>query len=980
MATNYIAPTWRMPENTNKNKFSNYSINFDGNSDYIDLGANVLFDSTQGFTASAWIYLDSYSTTFPTVLRVNTDQSTDFIALALSNQTNYKGVIFGSSSNFNTGRTTGDISGDFIGAWKHVCLTFDGVNRTLLSSYKIYVDGSPVTIVSAGNFGAFSNENNLIGFSQTNSNYFNGKIDQVCVFDYELLQEQVTYLYNLNNPMAITGAKPIAYYPLGDNSNPRALAGYPNLAVGGSVFNFIPNDHINLGNNSNLSPTSQLSVSAWVKDTGTSVGVFPPIIANVSTSANKGGWILVKYQNKWRFYLDTTGNSGWVIAESNGTVVINSWQHLCATWDGSTVILYLNGQPQTTTASASQIVYLADTQTVIGEYRAGIDYFGGEMSNIALFNTALQATGSNSVETIYNNGAPRDISSLNPVGWWKLNASEIFNSTSTEWSVDNNAYPSVYQSSLNFNGNTQAIDCGVGSRFDIDQITISNWVKFNSVSTNLQIISGIRNTSNGIMPYTLSARDNSGVKFRFLINQSSDSAYKIIYSNDNIVADTWYHVVGVADGSNVQMYVNGDLQTDQTTYDGTITSPTQNFNIGRQPSQPLYYLDGQVSNVAVFDTGLSLSQVETLYNNGTPEASISHSPVSWWKLDNTTTGLIDNGSASNNGTNIGTTEYAGFVNALAGESVDMDSSSLVQSNLYRTTPYSNYSVSFHEATEHMRTSTSYGSYFSGATSCSVSVWVKVDSTTARHPVLSCWYTSVADKSYLVRYFNDSRRFQFYLWGPVGAGDSRFGLANTGKAISANRWYHIVGTWDGTTIKIYQDGVLEGFESAPGGALQTVNLQNWTGRYSSSYMQGDVSNQAFWKNTALTQSEITEIYNAGVPTDLNNFSGTAPNVWYPMDENSTYFPGVNHPTDLYIRDVMSDRYSAGLNMNTSNFVGNAPGSSANGTGNNLDISNLKGNMINSTKNSYSINMADYGDPNGQGLTPANSGRTTDVPGN
>ena len=38
--------------------------------------------------------------------------------------------------------------------------------------------------------------------------------------------------------MAITGAKPGAYYPLGDNSNPTALAGYPNASVGGSVFDF----------------------------------------------------------------------------------------------------------------------------------------------------------------------------------------------------------------------------------------------------------------------------------------------------------------------------------------------------------------------------------------------------------------------------------------------------------------------------------------------------------------------------------------------------------------------------------------------------------------------------------------------------------------------------------------------------------------------------------------------------------------------
>ena len=46
---------------------------------------------------------------------------------------------------------------------------------------------------------------------------------------------------------------------------------------------------------------------------------------------------------------------------------------------------------------------------------------------------------------------------------------------------------------------------------------------------------------------------------------------------------------------------------------------------------------------------------------------------------------------------------------------------------------------------------------------------------------------------------------------------------------------------------------------------------------------------------------------------------------------------------------------------------------------LDITDLKGDMSSSNNNAYSINMADYGDPNAQGVTPANSGRTTSVPG-
>ena len=40
--------------------------------------------------------------------------------------------------------------------------------------------------------------------------------------------------------MAITGAEPVVYYPLGDNSNPNAPGSFfPNISVGAdSVFEF----------------------------------------------------------------------------------------------------------------------------------------------------------------------------------------------------------------------------------------------------------------------------------------------------------------------------------------------------------------------------------------------------------------------------------------------------------------------------------------------------------------------------------------------------------------------------------------------------------------------------------------------------------------------------------------------------------------------------------------------------------------------
>ena len=192
--------------------------------------------------------------------------------------------------------------------------------------------------------------------------------------------------------------------------------------------------------------------------------------------------------------------------------------------------------------------------------------------------------------------------------------------------------------SMSFDGLNDHIDCGTGSRFDIDQITISSWVKLSDNLTNINIIGGIRNTNNGLITYMINHHSNG--KFRFIINQS-DSTYKFIFANDDTVLNTWYHVVGVADGENVKLYVNGDLQTDQTTYDGTITSPTQNFNIGRQPSNPLYYWSGKIDEVAVFNTGLTAYEVLSIYNatevvsgvNKTADLDdLTTPPIAWYRM------------------------------------------------------------------------------------------------------------------------------------------------------------------------------------------------------------------------------------------------------------------------------------------------------------------------------------------------------------
>jgi len=213
------------------NQISNtYSMAFDGVDNSFDLGSEILFDSTKGFSFSAWINLDSgaYTTSqYPGVFLLKTDQATGFsmfLSQTPSPSPGYQGINIGSNLNFVTIKTDGNISGDFLNTWKHVCLTFDGVDRTATSSYKIYVDGSSVALTNSYLFPAHNNENHLGRGANITNTYFPGNIDEVAIFDKTLTADQVKFdLYDAtttgktadieNNTNLPT---PLAWYRMGD--------------------------------------------------------------------------------------------------------------------------------------------------------------------------------------------------------------------------------------------------------------------------------------------------------------------------------------------------------------------------------------------------------------------------------------------------------------------------------------------------------------------------------------------------------------------------------------------------------------------------------------------------------------------------------------------------------------------------------------------------------------------------------------------
>ena len=255
-------------------------------------------------------------------------------------------------------------------------------------------------------------------------------LDGVSIFNYALSSSQVTTLYGssstgIGNPMSLSPA-PVAYYPLGDQD---AFNGsnylVPNSSLKDYVFDF-SSDLID----SNFSLTTgqtQFSASIWVKFTG-SLGNDESLIANESGYSADGFAIFKNASNTIQLNVKSS-------AIGTTTIALNKWYLATATYNAGAMVLYVNGQQEATQTTATSITQPSTPKTRLGKYITGnVIPFTGELSNAQIFNTALSSTD---VETLYNNGSPlTSMSGFTSLqGWWKLDASATYDSSTTTWTI-----------------------------------------------------------------------------------------------------------------------------------------------------------------------------------------------------------------------------------------------------------------------------------------------------------------------------------------------------------------------------------------------------------------------------------------------------------------------------------------------------------------------------------------------------------------
>ena len=947
MATEWISPTWRMPENSNQSKVDNYSLDFAGSAkiEYatpVDLGVVSTF--------SFWMNIDTGTTG---ALFGNTLLGTyEYIVYYSGSAFYFK--IAGAYADFPNAATA--IS---TGQWHHVAFVRPSENEV-----KCYIDSVLTDTITSwtGTPGSNPIKFDLIGSRPGGGLAYSGKMGQIAGFDSILTSDQITALYNSGtpvNPMALTPL-PTSYYPLGGGSTGSASTlTVPNEAVpDATVFDFDgSSDYIDLdpGVMKTFS-TDNVSISAWLK--ADALGTYNYVYADGHTSGNKA--VSLAYASVRGGLEFTVGNT--TVARASG-VAINTgeWYHVVCTYAaGGDLKFYLNGNttPAATATFSGALDLAGHTVSSIGRSNIHSNYYwDGEISNVQVWNAEL---GTADVTTLYNNGVPlltgTQPESASLKGWWRMN---IDTSTwdGTNWEIGDAR--SSYTSSINttsraFRTSTTALSDFMGS--SVTNFTWSMWVRNTSGDT------GSSSLVSWSYPGSSSYKDGIHQWYGNLALFGT-AANKILFGSIN--DGLWKHVLIAVDltaGATwddcVKCFINGQPRamtsstgTPPTSMDWTAGGSNQRdigVGVGYVVSHSFH---GDISNYTLYNSTLGQTEATDLYNNGTPVTTAVGSPTAWWKINNLTTGLEDVSGNSYNIEQWGTTQVVvdGLVSAVNGETSGMTTANLVTSDLTRSIPYSSYSMTFDGTADYI--SVSDVSNIATNTQGSISFWINFAGDSSTRYAFSVSDTN-AD-TFLTIGIDSSENLDIILREVTTPNLWR--LQTTGNPIVLDTWHHICLTQNGTACEVYVDGA-KPTQSGAGtewlNDLSGLDLLTIGALYKNSALvnpiEGNISNVSVF-NTALSEDQIITIYNGGVP---NSISSLSPINWWSLSGDS-YFDGSNF--------ICPDLGSGGNNgtstgMGGTELVGDGPGSTSNGVATNMDIpGNLKGNAPNSISNSFSVNM-------------------------
>jgi len=414
---------------------------FDGGDDHLDVvGFGDIFgDNYAGnLTASTWVKINDTSQNQGILNFTTHSNSSGVISVfASANQLLY--YLNGNGYRISNSFTSND--------WNHIVAVYDTAGA---SGTKLYLNGSEI----GSHAGTFPSDSDMdfAGLKLVIGSYYNpslglhGLMSGTNIFNTALSATEVSELYAIDKRSSISGfsqfSNCVGSWLMGagtgdttstiqdqtSNNNDATvsganLIGYNNGTVSGDPASIIVPEGLNEGRDSQgyyLTDTD--SISSGIRFKGAEyISVQDSESLDFANAFTIETWIKPKQKNVYQVFLQkgtSTKSPRLNIAETNGrytldivigsshnyvnstnnAVILDQWQHLAVTWNGSTAKMYIDGS-QNATASISGTQDLNTDALTIG--KSSSDYFTGSLDEVRLYSKELSAT---EVLKNYNNG------------------------------------------------------------------------------------------------------------------------------------------------------------------------------------------------------------------------------------------------------------------------------------------------------------------------------------------------------------------------------------------------------------------------------------------------------------------------------------------------------------------------------------------------------------------------------------------------
>ncbi len=686
------------------------AVDFDGTNDYVavaDPASGILdfalpSDNGNGdiFSVSLWFNRDT-ATTDDTLVAKKDDPATgdgyvvyiddvdDKIYAKVQSTTNTPDIS--QSTSTTTYTTTG---------WHHLVVMFDEyLNPSgFFQCPRIFVDGVDVTdtgscasylhyVDNIANTLAFT-----VGAESDGGNPFDGKLDDVRVYTRPLTNADVNLLYRatvqtsgidtgLRGYWSLDGSDTSAsltswgVYDRSGLGNWGAVTSSP-VAVRGRVGQAIQfdgaNDYITMGDVDALDGLTTTSWSAWIKTTATTEKHFIDKSFCGGTSGDGPVDFGVNFSTvgKVAVYL---ANGSTVSGVVEGAIDVNDgeWHMATFTYDGSTILIYVDGRLDTTTAWAGGALTSTSNAVEIGGNCNGHGglFWSGQIDEARAYSRVLSAA---EIKALYDRGTPDKVNSSvsTPQGTGRLDSD-----LAAYWKLDEGTGTSAADSGANaFSAGT--LTSGptwgtgrIGSAVDFDgvddHVLVSNPASLDDI-IDVTLCAWVNPDGNDTHNYgNIVSRYSGGAAYWDLYIDQVDSNLGFGTSyNGNVYAErtsglptgSWTHICGVqvgTSGSGFRLYQNGSLvaATDSAGSAARSSTAGMDLAIGDEPGSTVAF-SGLIDEVRVYRRVLSDDEIRQVYSLGVPTGTDT-SLKGYWSFngqDTVGTTAYDRSGAGNDGT------------------------------------------------------------------------------------------------------------------------------------------------------------------------------------------------------------------------------------------------------------------------------------------------------------------------------------------